>query len=95
MVDFEDSDLLMYVKKCVDCGTNTLVSDSRERPDGAIYRQRYCPKCGYRFRTVEIEECMSDYADLLEKVNSLKKENERLKATVKTARRNLETILKI
>lgn len=90
-----DGDLLMYVKKCMDCGSNTLVSDSRERPDGSIFRQRYCPKCGYRFRTIEIEECMSDYAELLEEVKSLKKENDRLKGIIRTAKSNIETILTI
>lgn len=90
-----DGDSLMYVKRCIDCGENTLVKDSREKPDGSISRRRVCPKCGYEFRTVEIEECMSDYSDLLEELKSLKKENERLKETMRTARMNLSKILKV
>lgn len=89
------NDTLMYVKKCIDCGANTLVSDSRERPDGSVFRQRYCPKCGYKFRTVEIEECLSEYSELREENESLKKEIERLKETMRTARMNLSKILKV
>ena len=54
-----NGDLSMYVKTCIDCGASTLVKDSREQPDGSISRRRVCPKCGYEFRTVEVEECMS------------------------------------
>lgn len=88
-------DVIMYVKKCVDCGANTLVTDSRERPDGSIYRLRYCPKCGYKFRTIEVEECLSDIAGLLEDIEALRKENERLKETMRTARINLDRILNV
>lgn len=90
-----DGDLLMYVKKCMDCGASTLVKDSRERPDGSISRRRVCPKCGYEFRTVEVEECMSDYSDLIEEVKTLRKEKERLKEIIRSAKRNLEIILKV
>lgn len=89
------NDEIMYVKKCVDCGANTLVTDSRERPDGSIFRWRKCPKCGYKFRTIEVEECLSDIAGLMEDIEALKKENERLKETMRTARINLERILTV
>ena len=90
-----DNDLSMYVKSCIDCGANTLVKDSRERPDGSISRRRVCPKCGYEFRTVEVEECMSEYSELREEIESLKKENEKLKETMRFARINLEKILTV
>lgn len=89
-----DGDLKMYVKKCIDCGTNTIVVDSRERPDGAIFRWRRCPKCDYRFRTIEVEECMSEYSELIEEIKTLKKENDRLKKNMRFIKRDLEIILK-
>ncbi len=89
-----DGDIKMYVRKCIDCGTNTVVADSRGRPDGSIFRWRQCPKCGYRFRTIEIEECMSDYSDLIEEIETLKKENKRLKKNLRFIKRDLEMILK-
>lgn len=89
-----NDELIMYVKTCVDCGANTVVADSRERPDGSIFRWRKCPKCGYKFRTIEVEECMSDYSDLIEEIENLKKENQRLKKNLRFIKRDLELILK-
>lgn len=86
---------IMYVKRCVDCGASTIVKDSRERPDGAIFRRRACPKCGFEFRTIEVEECISEIAGLLDDIEALKKENDRLKETMRTARINIEKILTV
>lgn len=40
-------------RMCPVCGEDSLVYDSRERPDGTILRRRECPFCGTRFETVE------------------------------------------
>lgn len=42
------------VKDCPYCGTESLIFDSRPMTYG-IYRRRECPKCKYRFTTVEID----------------------------------------
>lgn len=67
-----------YVKTCVDCGTKTLVIDSREQENGSIWRKRRCPKCGFIFTTIEVEECMSDVADVFDEITSLRNQNKKL-----------------
>ena len=85
-----DEDFKTYVKACVDCGSNTLVVDSRLHDSGSIRRRRACPKCNYSFWTIEIEECMSDLADMVDEIASLRKENERLKKRIETATKVLK-----
>lgn len=38
--------------RCPKCGSDTKVTDSRERMKG-IYRRRICPKCGHKFSSYE------------------------------------------
>lgn len=89
-----DGDIKMYVRTCIDCGANTIVVDSRGKPDGSIFRWRKCPKCGYRFRTIEVEECMNDYSELIKEIDTLRNENKRLKKNLRFIKRDLEMILK-
>lgn len=79
-----------YVRTCGDCGANTHVLDTREQPDGTIFRTRLCSKCGYRFRTIEVEECVSNLAPLFDETRVLKKEIERLRATMLRAQEVLK-----
>lgn len=50
---------MVPVRRCPKCYGNgikehdTVVTDSRERPDG-IWRRRYCPYCHHKFSTLEI-----------------------------------------
>jgi len=79
-----------YVKNCGDCGTNTLITETRTQPNGIVFRGRYCPKCGYKFRTIEVEECLSDLTPLFDEIEELKKEVKRLQARITSAREMLE-----
>lgn len=79
-----------YVRTCGDCGANTNVIDTREQADGTIFRTRLCSKCGYRFRTIEVEESVSNLTPLFDETRVLKKEIERLRATMKRAQEVLE-----
>lgn len=75
------------VKQCLDCGSKTVVIDSRVRPHGAIWRKRKCTKCGYSFSTLEIEESMFNDFELLDEIRNLKKQVTELKgklADIKT-----------
>lgn len=45
----------MSLKICSKCGAEMMVTDSRERPSGEIYRRRTCPKCGHRTSSTETE----------------------------------------
>ena len=72
-----------YVKTCPDCGSDTIVYDSRERSDGTLLRRRECTVCGYRYRTVEIEESMVE--DAIE-------ENRRLWKTIQQQKEQLERL---
>lgn len=38
---------------CPKCGAETIVKDTRARPDGNIRRRRRCPNCRHGFMTVE------------------------------------------
>lgn len=79
-----------YVKNCADCGAPTLITDTRTQPDGTIFRVRYCPKCSYKFRTIEVEECLSDLTPLFDEIEELKKENKRLRVRMARAHEILE-----
>lgn len=75
-----------YVKTCADCGSKTIVIDSREQETGAIMRRRRCPNCGYEFRTIEIEECMSDVADTFNEIDTLRTQNKKMISTIERIR---------
>lgn len=79
-----------YVKTCADCGANTNIIDSREQADGTVFRVRNCPKCGFRFRTIEVEECLSNLTPLFDEIKDLKKEIERLRAIMLRAQEVLK-----
>jgi transcriptional regulator NrdR family protein len=56
------------VKNCPKCGSTTLVRNSRVRKQkwakmARLGRRRVCPKCGYRYSTVEMPE--SEYLSLM------------------------------
>lgn len=58
----------LSIKHCSQCGTKTLINDSRIRTaKGAhlqrLARRRYCPNCGHKFSTVEIPQ--HEYDDLI------------------------------
>lgn len=61
------------LEKCIDCGSETSVVDSRLKPDGSIMKRRKCTNCGYTFRTTEIEECMLENSELGYELLELKK----------------------
>ena len=42
--------------KCIKCGGDTKVTDTRELTGTLCYRWRQCKKCGYRFKTFEEPE---------------------------------------
>lgn len=79
--------ILTYVKLCPECEGKTAVIDSRENPNGSITRRRMCKNCGWRYNTVEIEECLSDFTMLREKIAKLEKQNERYKRIINQIRR--------
>ena len=56
--------------KCPVCLGDTAVIDSRDDPD-AVNRKRKCKKCGYKFRTVEID------TDLYNKLVDAKKKKDK------------------
>jgi len=68
-----------YVKTCIDCGTKTQVIDSREQENGVILRKRICPKCRYEFKTIEIEECMSEVAGVMDELTFLRNQNRKMR----------------
>lgn len=46
---------------CPECGCRTDVYDSRLNTRGLVRRRRSCPKCGFRFATIEV---MNEYQPL-------------------------------
>lgn len=75
-----DKEILTYVKRCADCGSSKiLIRDCRETESGSFRRRRVCSDCGYKFWTVEVEECISDVGGLLRENEVLRKENDKLK----------------
>ena len=52
------------IKYCPECGTESLVIDSRPREGGGIYRRRYCPKCGTWKKWSTIEISFDDYREV-------------------------------
>lgn len=68
-----------YVKICVDCGAKTQVIDSREQENGVILRKRICPKCRYEFKTIEVEECMSEVAGVFDELTLLRTQNKKMR----------------
>ena len=44
--------------RCLTCGFDTSVIDSRKTEDGSIHRRRQCKKCGARFSTLEVDVLM-------------------------------------
>ena len=78
-------DVYTYVKNCPDCDQKTIVIDVRERADGVVVRKRKCPGCGMTFKTVEIEDFMSDTNELLEKIRVLEKRIDDIKRMVQNA----------
>lgn len=79
-----------FVKTCMECGGITQIIDSRPTTQGAIWRKRNCPQCGYKFTTVEVEESMFDNFDLLEEIKSMKKQIRELKDKLHRAKNILE-----
>lgn len=80
------SSILTYVKLCPECEGKTAVIDSRENPNGSIWRRRECKNCGWRYSTVEIEECISDFTELREKIAKLESQNARYKRIINQIR---------
>lgn len=77
------------VKECLDCGSKTIVVDSRVKPYGAVWRKRKCTKCGYTFNTLEMEECMTEAIDLLDEIEKLNAEIRFLKLRMADAKKLL------
>lgn len=46
-------DLSKAARMCPACKADSIVSDTRERPDGTIMRRRTCSVCGTKFVTTE------------------------------------------
>lgn len=42
------------MKRCMKCGTDTEVMDTRTRVDGIIRRRRRCPSCSGMSTTLEV-----------------------------------------
>lgn len=40
-------------RMCPVCGESSKVLDSREKPDGSIWRKRICPSCKAKYTTLE------------------------------------------
>lgn len=74
-----------YIKECPDCKGVTRVVDCRERPNGSIMRRRECTVCGFRYNTIEIEECMTDDKVRIE-IRRLKDHIERLENHIRRIR---------
>lgn len=83
---------LTYVKTCPDCQAETAVIDSRENADGSVMRRRKCKKCGYTYRTIEIEESMSDSGSLLAEIERLRRVIKRHKTTFEDALQNIKKL---
>lgn len=77
-----NDDVYTYVKTCPDCNQKTKVTDVREQDNGIVTRTRKCTKCGFTFRTIEIEDFMIDTTELLEKIRILEKRIEDIKKVV-------------
>lgn len=40
-------------RMCPRCGSDSAVYETREQPDGSVFRRRRCRACGAKFETVE------------------------------------------
>lgn len=79
MAGKKKKEVYTYVKECADCGSEKIKSlHTYCAVDGSVRRRRKCMDCGYLFTTVELEECMSDVSGLLDDINELRAEVERL-----------------
>lgn len=56
---------------CPVCGAKTIVTNTRSKTD-SLERRRVCLKCGFKFRTVEVDK------DYFERITRRKNENENI-----------------
>lgn len=76
-----DASQTFYVKECPDCSADgTVVLDTRLNANGSIRRRRKCPRCGFRFSTIEIDDMLCDITSIEEDMEFLKGENAILRA---------------
>lgn len=55
-----DDEEYVLARQCPACSCDSYVIESREAPDGSIYRRRECAMCKKRFMTREIFDHMID-----------------------------------
>ena len=70
-------DEYVFARQCPDCACDSYVIESREAPDGSIYRRRECLMCKKRFVTREIFDHMIESDATVHKRRKRKKELEK------------------
>lgn len=53
MIALNELNTDLAARMCPRCGSDSFVYDTREQPDGSIFRRRKCRECGVKFETVE------------------------------------------
>lgn len=59
----------MSARKCICCGADSYVLDTRELLNGDIRRRRKCQKCGKRWNTIETLEWTMGKANENERIS--------------------------